>query len=84
MDIVFNPLASSFQESFKIVRSIRTLGDLAKLAKSSPGQEYWMKILEDRKHFRGIMGGYSIEDFDKYEGFQVDGFGNMYEYYMSD
>lgn len=84
LDIVFNPLASSFQESFKIVRSIRTLGDLAKLAKSSPDQQYWMKVLEDRQHYRGIMGGYSVEDFDKYEGFQVDGFGNMYEYYMSD
>lgn len=84
LDIVFNPLASSFQESFKIVRSIRTLGDLAKLAKSSPDQQYWMKVLEDRQHYRGIMGGYTVEDFDKYEGFQVDGFGNMYEYYMSD
>lgn len=84
MDIVFNPMASSFQESFKIVRSVRTLGDLAKLAKSSPDQQYWMKVLEDRQKYRGIMGGYGIEDFDKYEGFQVDGFGNMYEYYMSD
>lgn len=84
LDIVFNPLAASFQESFKIVRSVRTLGDLAKLAKSAPGQEYWMRVLEDRQKYRGIMGGYSIEDFEKYEGFQVDGFGNMYEYYMSD
>lgn len=84
LDIVFNPLASSFDESFKIVRSVRTLGDLAKLAKTSADQAYWGKVLESRNKIRKACGGYSIEDWDKYEGFQVDGFGNMYEYYMSD
>lgn len=84
MDIVFNPLASSFEESFKIVRSVRTLGDLAKLAKSSPDQAYWSKVLEDRNRLRNSFGAYNVEDWDKYEGYQVDGFGNMYEYYMSD
>lgn len=84
MDIVFNPLASTFDESFKIVRSVRTLGDLAKLAKTSPDQSYWTKVLEDRQKMRETSAGYTVEDWDKYEGFQVDGFGNMYEYYMSD
>ena len=84
MDIVFNPLATSFEESFKIVRSVRTLGDLAKLAKSSPDQAYWSNVLEDRERIRSSFGAYNVEDWDKYEGFQVDGFGNMYEYYMSD
>jgi hypothetical protein len=83
MDIVFNPLASSFEESFKIVRSVKTMGDIAKLAKVSD-QGFWGKILEDRRDMRYKLGGYNIEDWDKYEGFQVDGFGNMYEYYMSD
>lgn len=84
MDIVFNPLASSFEESFKVVRSVRTLGDLAKLAKSSPDQTYWQKVIDDRERIRSTFGAYNVEDWDKYEGFQVDGFGNMYEYYMSD
>lgn len=83
MDIVFNPLASSFEESFKIVRSVKTTGDIAKLAKVSD-QSFWGKILEDRRDMRYKLGAYNIEDWDKYEGFQVDGFGNMYEYYMSD
>lgn len=83
MDIVFNPLASSFEESFKIVRSVKTTGDIAKLAKVSD-QNFWQKILDDRKDMRYKLGGYNIEDWDKYDGFQVDGFGNMYEYYMSD
>lgn len=84
MDIVFNPLASSFEESFKVVRSVRTMGDLAKLAKSSPDQAYWQKVIDDRERIRATFGAYNVEDWDKYEGFQVDGFGNMYEYYMSD
>lgn len=84
LDIVFNPLAASFDESFKIVRSVRTLGDLAKLAKSSPEQAFWTKAIADRQKMRKISGGYSREDWDKFEGFSVDGFGNMYEYYMSD
>lgn len=84
MDIVFNPLADSFEDSFKIIRSVKTLGDLAKLAKTDPSQTYWLKALEERKRIRSLCGGYSIEDWDKYEGFQCDGFGNMYEYFMSD
>lgn len=84
LDIVFNPLASSFKESFKIIRSVRTLGDLAKLAKTDPSQTFWTKALQRRDKMRQITGGYSVEDWDKYEGFSADGFGNMYEYYMSD
>ena len=84
LDIVFNPLAATFDESFKIVRSVRTLGDLAKLAKTNPDQAYWQKVIDDRERLREHFGAYTIEDWDKYEGFQVDGFGNMYEYYMSD
>ena len=84
MDIVFNPLASTFKESFKIIRSVRTLGDLAKLAKTDPSQTFWEEAIKRRKDMRIACGGYSVEDFDKYEGFQMDGFGNLYEYYMSD
>lgn len=84
MDIVFNPLASTFKESFKIIRSVRTLGDLAKLAKTDPSQQFWEEAIKRRQDMRIACGGYTVEDFDKYEGFQMDGFGNMYEYYMSD
>lgn len=84
MDIVFNPLASSFKESFKVIRSVRTLGDLAKLSKTDPSQRFWEKALQRRNSMRKMCNGYSKDDFDKYEGFTADGFGNLYEYYMSD
>lgn len=84
LDIVFNPLASSFQDSFKIIRSVKTLGELKKLAMDEPEQKFWEKAIERRERLRTILGGYSVEDFDKASGYSVDGFGNMYEYYMSD
>lgn len=84
MDIVFNPLADSFMDSFKIIRSVKTLGELKKLALDEPGQAFWKEAVERREKLRMDLGGYSIEDFDKARGYQVDGFGNLYEYYMGD
>lgn len=84
MDIVFNPLAATFKESFKIIRSVRTLGDLVKLSKTDPSQAFWADAVKRRKDMRIACSGYSVEDWDKYQGYQVDGFGNLYEYYMSD
>lgn len=85
LDIVFNPLANSFDDSFKVVRSIKTLGELKKLAQEDPDQRFWQEAIDRRESIqRGIQGGYSTEDFNKAVQYQADGFGNMYEYYMSD
>lgn len=85
LDIVFNPLANSFDDSFKVVRSIKTLGELKKLAQEDPDQRFWQEAIDRRESIqRGIQGGYSMEDFDKAVQYQADGFGNMHEYYMSD
>lgn len=84
LDIVFNPLADSFTNSYKIVRSVKTLGELKKLALTEPEQSYWAKALAKREEIVMRQGGYSIEDFDKAAGYTVDGFGNLYEYYQSD
>lgn len=84
MDIVFNPLATDFLSTFKIIRSVKTIGELKKLAQDEPEQAFWTTALERRKDIQSKLGAYSIEDFDKACGFQMDGFGNMYEYYQSD
>ena len=84
LDIVFNPLADSFSDSFKIVRSVKTLGELKRLATEEPEQSFWTEAIERREKLRINFGGYSIEDFDKARSYDVDGFGNLYEYYMSD
>lgn len=84
LDIVFNPLADDFTSTFKIIRSVKTTGELKRLAAEEPEQAFWLKALERREEIQSRLGGYSIEDFDKACGYSADGFGNMYEYYMSD
>lgn len=84
MDIVFNPLADSFEHTHKIVRSVRTMGELKKRALTNPQETFWEDAIKKRMEIRNRMSGYSHEDFDKAVGYQADGFGNMYEYYQSD
>lgn len=84
MDIVFNPLASTLSDTFKIVRSVKTVGELKRLAQDEPEQAYWKNAIERREKICRVLGGYSVEDFDKAVGYDVDGFGNLYDYYQSD
>lgn len=83
-DIVFNPLAPTFEDTFKIVRSIKTLGALKKMAMDQPEQLFWQAAIDKRIELQRNLAGYSKEDFDKSIGYSVDGFGSMYEYLMSD
>lgn len=83
-DIVFNPLARSFEETYKIVRSVRTEGELMKLAQTDPSQEFWNDVLERRQKMKSAMGAVSREEFEKAVQYSVDGFGSLYEYYSSD
>lgn len=84
LDIVFDPTAESFEQSFKIVRSLKTIGELQLLAEQDPDQSFWLDALAKRYEIRQKLGGYSVEDFDKAVGYSADGFGSFYEYLMSD
>lgn len=84
LDIVFNPLADSFENTHKIVRSVRTLGEIKKLSETDPNGQFWASALEKRYETMNRLSAYSHEDFDKAVGYQADGFGNMYEYFQSD
>ncbi|AFE86217.1 portal protein [Salinivibrio phage CW02] len=83
LDIVFNPLASDFGSTFKIVRSVVTLGEIKKMVQDEPDNEDLASALEKRSETVRKMGAYSLEDWAKYQGFYVDGFGSIYEYYTS-
>lgn len=82
--IVFNPTANTFAESPKIIRTIRTVGELRSQAADEPDNAFLHQALADRDLIRFNITNYGIEDNDMAEGFQVDGFGNLQEYYMSD
>lgn len=83
-DIVFNPLASSFEKSPKIVRSVKTLGELIRLSETHPDQKFWYDAVQKRMDVRSKYGAYKAEDWAKAQQYSIDGFGNLYEYYMSD
>lgn len=82
-DIVFNPIAPSFKDSFKIVRRIVTTGELAVMAEEQPDNQWLSEALEQRDKLNGHMNAYGLEDFNKQEGILIDGFGNMQEYLQS-
>lgn len=84
LDIVFNPLATSFRDTFKIVRSIKTLGELKVMAETYPENSFWKDAIRLREERMSKAGSYSSEDFQKAVGYQVDGFGSIFEYYQSD
>src|SRR5690554_6264044 len=82
-DIVFNPIAESFAKTPKIIRSIYSLGDLAREIEESPDGAYFKevfdKIVDNREKVRGI--GQDV--FDKYSQMSFDGFGSVYAYMTS-
>lgn len=84
LDIVFNPIATSFEHTPKIVRSVHTTGELKKLSMTNPEHAFWEQAIERRNEIRKILSGYSYEDVAKANLMEVDGFGNLQEYYMSD
>lgn len=83
LDIVFNPIAASFKDSFKIIRALRTVGELKMMAQDQPDNAYLTNALKNRAKMFAGLGAYGTEDFGKDEGFQMDGFGNYFEYLQS-
>ena len=81
LDIVFNPTAPNFGKSPKIVRELFSIGEITKLAEDN---EEWAVAALKTNQIRRIAGGFSLADMDKAIGFQVDGFGDLKEYYGSE
>jgi hypothetical protein len=82
-DIVFNPSVDKFEDSYKIVRSLRTLGDLAMDAEDKPEDYVLQEAIGKASDARRRMSGIDTADFNKMEAYSVDGFGNLKEYYSS-
>ncbi len=83
-DIVFNPLAPSFEDSFKIVRSLQNIGELKRLAETHPEHAFWGDVLSRRQTISMAAKSYSRDDWAKASQYAVDGFGSLQEYYQSD
>ena len=77
-DIVFNPVAASFKETPKIIRSIKSFGEVARMAEDNPALESVINRMLDAR--RSVASDVS---FEKAEGFVADGFSSIQHYYGS-
>ncbi len=82
-DIVFNPTAKTFKESPKFTRYVKTVGELKKDIKYHPELQYDEAAFEKAINVRKNISAFKMEDINKAEGFIVDGFGSLQEYYQS-
>ena len=83
LDIVFNPIAASFDDSYKITRYVKTLGELMLEVDNRPELGYNREVLEDAEKLRRNLASFTAEDINKASAFAVDGFGSLHDYYQS-
>lgn len=82
-DIVFNPAAASFDETPKIVRSIKSLGEIKRMIDEDPANDHYRDVFDKMMRARtGVRSGEG--HYDKVEGFIADGFSSIQQYYDSD
>lgn len=83
-DIVFNPVAPDFKSTPKIIRSLVTLGEMKRMVEASEANSYLEQAFDKIRGSRQAVASYSDSDLYKNDGFMVDGFGTIREYYGSD
>ena len=81
LDVVFDPSASSFDESPFIHRVLKSFGDLLKDVETRPGLQYDPAVVKECEKYRRNYSDYS--DIIKQAGFTVDGFSSLETYFQS-
>lgn len=80
-DIVFNPTVANFEDSPKIIRSLKSIGELLSIAESNPEQMFWKDVVEDHLTKGAVINGAKQDENEKRDQYMVDGFGSLDEYY---
>lgn len=82
LDIVFDPTATSFEETPKIIRTVLSVGQVAALAEKDPVmQEAFNKAMKIRQD---VMTAITNGDMIQGDMVNIAGFGNWSTYYNSD
>lgn len=81
-DLCFNPTASSFEKAPKIIRSIKTLGEIRAMIDNDPSNKHLEGVFTKMVNARAAVRGADSEY--KADGFIADGFSSIQEYYESD
>ncbi len=82
-DIVFNPLARDFEHAPKIIRSLKTMGELARDVEDRPELGYEAEVFKKMATARTNMMTVNTEDFDKHSQLTFDGFASPSQYFKS-
>ncbi len=82
LDVVFNPLAESFDKSPFIRRIVKSVGDLLNDVETNPTLEYDKSVVEKAMTMRSDYR--ENPEMMKNDGLIVDGFGSLDEYINSD
>ncbi len=82
-DIVMNPIATDFDHSPKIIRSLKTLGELSRDIEDFPEMGYSKEAFEKVINVRQVLNRANVEDFDKSVQLTFDGFGTASQYFNS-
>jgi hypothetical protein len=82
-DITFNPLAPTFEESPKIRRMLMGIGELKTLAIENSNFRYDLAAIERAEDLRHRVSTMDQADILKSDGFAMDGFDTIQDYYGS-
>lgn len=82
-DIVFNAKATSFEKSPKIVRILKTQGELLRDAEENPELGYSTDVLRKLQEDRALILRHSDDDINRSISFSGDGYGTPSQYYRS-
>ena len=82
-DHVFNPTAATYKDSPKFTRAVMGVGELKKQMLTRPDLHFDETVFSKLVEIRRSISAFRMEDVDKAEGFMVDGFGTLQEYYQS-
>lgn len=82
-DIVFDPMASSFENAWKITRTLRTFGELAAEIENEPESAFKKDIIQKAKDLRANKYGFEDVEYDMLTAYQLDGFQNFRDYLQS-
>lgn len=82
-DIVFNPTASDFYKTPKIIKNILTLGEIKRMIDKDPSKAHWQSIIDKMMYARASIRS-ADSAYNKADGFIADGFTSIQQYYESD
>lgn len=84
LDIVFNPTAMRFEDSPKIIRSIKTLATLKADILDHPELQFYSDVFDKVVEGRRKLSAYEVGDFNRNDEMTFRGFGDFMQYFKSD